>query len=133
MTVFLDTPALYAILDRDDVNHAPADEAWQRLLNGPSTVLLTHSYVLVESTALAQSRLGIEAVRAFQEWIVPLLHVEWLGESQHRTAAAMTLTAGRRKLSLVDCASFLVMREQGIRHAFSFDRHFAEQGFELIP
>jgi predicted nucleic acid-binding protein len=36
-------------------------------------------------------------------------------------------------LSLVDCASFEVMRLHGIRKAFAFDKHFREQGYELIP
>ncbi len=43
------------------------------------------------------------------------------------------LTAGRRALSLVDCASLVVMRRLGVEKAFTFDRHFAEQGFMLIP
>jgi uncharacterized protein len=37
------------------------------------------------------------------------------------------------KLSLCDAASFIVMRERGIRHAFTFDAHFAHAGFELWP
>jgi len=40
------------------------------------------------------------------------------------------LTAARRQLSLVDCISFEVMRRRGIKTAFTFDDHFAEQGFE---
>lgn len=133
MTVFVDTSALYAVLDRDDDNHDSARAVWQRLLTDPSTVLVTHNYVLVETAALVQNRQGIEAVRTLQERIVPVLQVAWLDEAQHRTAVAMTLAAGRRKLSLVDCASFLVMRENGIRHAFCFDRHFAEEGFAVLP
>ena len=43
------------------------------------------------------------------------------------------LDAGRRKLSLVDCLSFAVMREMGIREVFVFDQHFAEQGFRCHP
>jgi predicted nucleic acid-binding protein len=40
------------------------------------------------------------------------------------------LSAGRKKLSLVDCVSFGVMRAAGLRKAFAFDRQFVEQGFE---
>jgi len=43
------------------------------------------------------------------------------------------LSANRKKLSLVDCVSFQVMRETGIRTAFCFDEHFREQGFDVIP
>lgn len=40
------------------------------------------------------------------------------------------LAAGRLRLSLIDCASFVLMRRHGIQRAFTFDRHFTEQGFE---
>jgi len=33
----------------------------------------------------------------------------------------------------VDCISFEVMRGLGITTAFTFDRHFAEMGFEVLP
>ena len=48
-------------------------------------------------------------------------------------AMEMILAASRKKLSLVDCSSFLVMREVGVREAFCFDRHFREQGFHVLP
>ncbi len=38
-----------------------------------------------------------------------------------------------KKLSLCDAASFIVMRERGVTTAFTFDRHFADAGFELLP
>jgi predicted nucleic acid-binding protein len=43
------------------------------------------------------------------------------------------LTSARRRLSLVDCTSFEVMRRLGITSAFAIDRHFVEQGFEVLP
>jgi len=43
------------------------------------------------------------------------------------------LAAARRQLSLVDCASFVVMRAHGLTRAFGFDAHFAEQGFTVTP
>ena len=61
MSVFVDTSALYAVLDADDGKHSPACAEWQRLLLNSS--LVTTNYVLVETTALLQHRLGVEAVR----------------------------------------------------------------------
>ena len=132
MTVFLDTTALYAILDRDDANHARARDAFARMLD-KAAVLITHNYVLVETIALVQHRLGLTAVRTFQEAVAPLLRIEWISEQDHRAGTEAMLTAGRKRLSLVDCVSFQVMRELGVRRAFCFDSHFREQGFELIP
>ena len=41
--------------------------------------------------------------------------------------------ANRRQLSLVDCSSFETMRRVRIEKVFTFDEHFREQGFEVIP
>ena len=48
---------------------------------------------------------------------------------QHDAGVSAALTASRKKLSVVDCVSFETMRRLGIRSAFCFDAHFAEQGF----
>ncbi len=129
--VFVDTSALYAVLDRDDQNHDKAARVWERLLVSP-TRLLTHNYVLVETSALVQHRLGIPALRAVHERIVPMLQIEWVSESQHRIAVEMAITTGRRKLSIVDCVSFIIMRSNRVADVFCFDDHFVEQGFHLL-
>jgi predicted nucleic acid-binding protein len=132
MTVFVDTSALYAVLDRGDDRHAGAAATWRQLLEGASD-LLTTNYVLLEVSVLLQNRLGLPALRTFHEDIAPLLSVDWIGEQQHQAALAAVLAAGRKKLSIVDCISFESMRAHGIRDVFCFDRHFREQGFQLIP
>jgi len=132
MSIFLDTSALYAVLDADDEHHESAKRAWTDLIEREER-LVCSNYVLVETFALVQHRLGMEAVRTLQEDILPMLHVEWVDESTHRAGVTAMLTAARRKLSLVDCISFEVMRQLGIKTAFTFDPHFVEQGFQCIP
>ena len=82
--IFVATPAIYAVLDKD-------------------------------------------AVRAIQEDILPLLQTEWTDKDVH------LLAARRRKLSLVDCCGFSVMRRRNSGIAFAFDRHLAEEGFRSPP
>ena len=129
MTVFIDTSAFYAVLDHDDSNHDKAKETWVRLLREHAG-LPTNNYVLLEISALLQHRLGIPAVRAFSEDVLPLLQIDWISEDRHRAGMEAVLAASRKKLSLVDCVSFQTMPENGVRVAFCFDRHFREQGFE---
>ena len=132
MTVFVDTSAFYAVLDRDDSNHLAAKETWMLLLREKAT-LFTNNYVLVETTALLQHRIGIAAVRGFHEDVAPLLQVEWVTEERHRGGLEAVLAASRKKLSLVDCVSFQTMRQFGVRTVFCFDPHFGEQGFLTRP
>jgi len=132
MSTFVDTSALLAVLDADDQNHSAAKTAWETLINNGDELVCT-SYVLVESFALIQNRLGLEAVRAFHEIVEPILQVDWIDSQRHATSVAALLTASRRNLSLVDCASFEAMRRLSITSAFTFDKHFIEQGFISVP
>jgi predicted nucleic acid-binding protein len=127
---FVDTSALHALLDRDDANHTRAQVTWNGLLDSGAE-LFTTNYVLVESCALAQRRLGMEATRTLVNDVLPVIKVVWITENLHQLAVSALLAAGRRQLSLVDCASFVVMRAEGQRNAFAFDRHFQEEGFSL--
>ena len=132
MTVFVDTSAFYAVLDADDAHHALAAAEWRRLLQDSSR-LMTTNYVLVEATALVQHRLGLEAVRIFQQDVCAILGVEWIDAGMHTAGMSSVMAAGRRALSLVDCVSFATMRNLGIGDVFAFDEHFAEQGFTCLP
>jgi predicted nucleic acid-binding protein len=132
MRIFIDTSAFYALLDRDDAHHPRAKRAWTELLKAVHA-LATSNYILVETFALLQNRLGIEAARAFHDDILPLINIEFVASGTHRSGVAALLSASRRDLSLVDCVSFEVMRTSGINTVFAFDKHFKEQGFAILP
>ncbi|HSV30414.1 MAG TPA: PIN domain-containing protein [Atribacteraceae bacterium] len=132
MSVYVDTSAILAVLDADDENHESAKRTWIDLLESREAIVC-NNYLLVETYTLVQYRLGMEALRAFHEDVFPILNLEWIDDSLHRQAANALLTANRRNLSLVDCASFNSMRLLGLKKVFAFDKHFAEQGFTCIP
>ncbi len=129
---FLDTSALLALLDGDEGNHTACAEAWRALL-AADECFVTTNYVLIETFALVQRRLGLNALRVLCADFLPLIETIWLDKKTHEAAVGALLTAARRKLSLVDCVSFEVMRQQGVGKAFTLDRHFEEQGFVCTP
>ena len=130
MKYFVDTSAFFALLDRDDKNHPVAERILRKLFEN-DTVLITSNYVLVESFALIQRRLGMDALRVFQTNMTPVVRVEFVSSELHRLGVSAVLSASRRNLSLVDCVSFEIMRFLSIQSVFTFDDHFREQGFDL--
>lgn len=132
MTVFVDTSAILAALNEADQDHHRIGSALRDLIESEGS-LLTTSYILVESLALLQRRLGMEAVRTFERDIIPLLDVHWIDAEVHWTAMASFLAVSRRHLSFVDCVSFESMRRRGLTRALALDGDFAEHGFEQIP
>lgn len=131
MVAFVDTSALYAFVDRDAAEHDAAVRTLRELIGGET--LRTHSYVLVETTALVQHRIGMAAVRQLVEEVQPALDVCWVDADLHQAAVTALLAADRRPVSLVDWASFELMRRERIDRAFTFDDDFAAQGFEVVP
>jgi predicted nucleic acid-binding protein len=128
LTVFVDTSALIAFLDAEDPVHGVCREAWRHAAL-EAEGLVTTDYVVLEAVAVAQRRWGLDAVRAIADEYLPLIEVGTVSAEDRGAALATLLAAGRRQLSLVDCASFVVMRRLGIREYLGLDPHFAEQGF----
>lgn len=132
MTVLVDTSALYALLDADQTMHGAVASTWEDLLDD-DTLLLTTNYILLETVALVQHRLGMDAVRDLTRDLLPVLGNLWIGEEEHAAAVSALLAADRRRLGLVDCTSLEVMRRSGIRTAFALDEDFRRMGFEVLP
>jgi predicted nucleic acid-binding protein len=132
VSAFVDTSGLYALLVRTESSHGEVFQAFRKLLQEGRT-LMTTSYVLVETVALLQHRLGLAPVRAFTEHLLPVLSVEWVSEVLHRKGTERLLREDRRRLSLVDCVSLEFIRSQGLRDVLALDAHFAEAGYRLLP
>lgn len=132
MSFFVDTSALYAFLVSTDAGHARVADAFGSALQDGRS-LITTSYVLVETTALLQHRIGLPAVRDLQSKIAPLLGVVWVDHALHDRAIKRLFREDQRSLSLVDCVSFEVMDAEGIRDVLTLDRHFTQTGFDVLP
>ncbi len=132
MNIYVDTSALFALVDADDDNNHRARRIWDDLIQKEG-LLIINNYLLMETITLLQRRIGISAVRDFHRGILPELYVDWIDKPVHDIAMNSLLTAGLRHLSLVDCSSFETMIKLEINTAFTFDPHFAERGFETLP
>lgn len=126
--IFLDTSAIYALADREDANHARSVEILGRI-SAAGERLVTHNYVLVESIALLQARLGaraaVELTRSTKQFTV-----HWVDAPLHAAAASSLEATPRRRISFVDRVSFAVMRQRGVATYFAFDDDFRREGFE---
>ena len=130
--ILIDTSAFLALLDMNDIYHERATKKWITILDA-GHVCITNNYVVLESVAVIQKRLGLQAVQELDENILEHVRTEWVDEAQHARALATVLTTNRRRLSLVDCTAFQTMLHRGIETAFTFDNHFREEGFSVIP
>ena len=128
--IFLDTSAIYAWADAGDLNHQTAVRRLQSILDSGEE-LLTHNYVLVESLALLQVRLGIAAAVKLAKDSKAFI-IEWVDEELHTAGIGELERSKKRGISLVDQISFLVMRRRQVKTVFAFDPDFASAGFQIF-
>jgi predicted nucleic acid-binding protein len=129
--VFADTSGLLALLNASDDQHARAQRAFANLQSRQAPLVST-SFVLVETYALAGRRLGLDAVRSFRADFAPLIDVVWVDEALHDAGLDLLLDRRKRLLSLVDAVSFITMRQKNVADAFAFNPHFEQEGFSLV-
>jgi predicted nucleic acid-binding protein len=129
--VFCDTSGLYALLMPNDDAHSRAASAWEKLLAGEHR-LVTTNYVVLEVITLVQMRYSLAAAQRLNSMIEEFLDTHVLSSVLHERALSDLFYYDRRALSLVDCSSFVFMRQHRIETAFAYDGHFKEHGFALF-
>ena len=129
--VFLDTVGILALLERSDLFHQAAREAWE-ILNRAARPVRTTSLLLLEcGNAVARKpyRRRISEMRreflADGTLIVPDTTDVEAGWSAYERGEAGQAGIG-------DHVSFVVMRKLGLTEAFSHDAHFRAAGFETL-
>ena len=130
MNIFADTSGFFALLVKNDYMYVRARANFNYFAE-KNVQLVTSSFVLVETTALLQRRIGMAPVHDFNAKILPLLEVVWVDDQWYARAIQRLLAQNNRNVSLVDCLSFAIMDSLGIDCAFAFDKHFEENGFSL--
>ena len=132
MSLFVDTSGFYALLVRTERNHGAVREAFGGAAERGRRMVTTN-YVLVETAALLQHRIGLAPVRDLEQRIVPLVSVQWVSSDVHRRAVDRLFRTDKRNVSLVDVVSFVVMDAEGLSDVLGLDPDFAAEGFRLLP
>ena len=129
-TVFVDTSGFYACLDQTDSFHPRALAAFERA-EKENWTLLTTNYIVHETWALIQRRLGWEAVETFLNDLLPRCTLIWVDENLYQAAATRCRRTHERRFSLTDAISLESMARQKITEAIAQDEHFARENVVL--
>lgn len=133
--VFLDTNGWLALLNASDVLHSTASAVWNGLLDRGYSVLLTDWIVAETGNGLARTRARGAFYAATRLMLSsPRAQVITISEGLRDEALELYFDRDDKSWGLVDCASFLIMKAEGISEALTNDRHFAQAGFTcLLP
>jgi uncharacterized protein len=131
MSVFIDTSAIFALIDSADEFNTEAERIF-RNITGSDEKLLTSNYVILETIFLLQKFFGVTAVNDFKKKMLPMLGIIWVDESIHESALNSLIASQRKKVSLTDYCSFYILDNYKIDKVFTFDGYFEEKGYEIL-
>jgi len=134
-SIFVDTSAFLALEDESDQHHEEALRFRDQQLLSGSYQLITTSYILDETLTLVRSRLGITPSIDFSRKVRRSRIVRVISVSSEVEEKALDLFEryDDKDFSFTDCVSFVVMKDLGIRDAFTFDEHFVQAGLSRLP
>lgn len=128
--VFVDTSYVLARVNRRDQYHGRA-KALARLYVGREFVV-TDGVLLEIGNALAR-RFRSAAIQLIDEFLTsPQVEVVYMTPDLFTSAWSLYRQMDDKQWSLVDCVSFVVMRDRGIETALTTDRHFVQAGFQAL-
>ena len=128
--VFVDTGAWVALRYGRDQYHERARRLVERLRR-ERLGLVTTEWVLGEAVTLLKARGAIDHAVALGEALLGGRLGHLVESTADRRARAWELFVRHRdrRVGWVDCASFAVMEELGLRRFFGFDDDFVRAGF----
>ena len=129
MQAFIDTSYFFARLVQRDQWHQKAKRAVV-----PQLTTVTSSLVINETVSLLQARNMFSAALTFLRGVrsQPDLRIVYVDPALQAEAWDLFGRWGASGATVVDCASFAIMRRLSIRRAFTIDQHFAAAGFQIL-
>jgi predicted nucleic acid-binding protein len=128
---FVDTGAFLALHRKTDQYHRAALRLWPTM----EQPILTSNHVVDELATLMGRLAGFRFAADRVEVLYSADNIEVLYSTREDELEALRWMRkyADKEISFTDCVSFAMMRRHRIRTAFTFDRHFRDAGFQVIP
>lgn len=126
----IDTSFIVALVSETDEDHEKAVELSLQLAGKP--LIVTDAVILEIGNSLSRryKQLCIKTIENFFD--SPEIEVMQFDETLFDKGFELYKSHADKTWGLVDCISFVVMREQGITDALTSDKHFVQAGFRTL-
>ena len=128
--VFVDTSFVVALVNENDQNHHLALDLSSQL---SGQRLVTTDAILLEIGNALSRNFKRESVEIIEDFLtsddVQVVHLD---PTLFRKAFDLYKSRPDKLWGLIDCVSFVVMKEIGIADALSADKHFQQAGFNVL-
>lgn len=130
MKTLIDTSFIVALVNERDEDHEKAVELSIQFNRKP--FIITDAVLLEIGNSLSR-RFKRESIETIQDFFnSDDVDIIGLDETLFNKAFELYKTHSDKSWGLVDCVSFIVMKEHGITDALTSDRHFVQAGFRAL-
>jgi uncharacterized protein len=132
-SILLDTSGWIALLNSADRLHAKARDKWLDLVNAGCRFVVTDWIIAETGNGLARRQAKASFANVVRQMLeAPSVEVVEIDRDLLSRALIDYAKFADKPWGLVDCASFIVMRDRGITDAFTTDRDFEQAGFQCL-
>ena len=133
-SIFLDTGYIIALEASDDQNHKASLQHWS-FFSKNLPILFTTSYIFNETVTFFNNRghhqksveIGTNLLKSLS---IRFTHVD---QALFQEGWTYFKKHSDKTYSLTDCISFVLMKRLAIKAALTFDNHFIQAGFKVLP
>lgn len=130
--IFFDTNAYVALSDQEDSTYHKAHRLMESLKH-KNFIPITSSHIVSESLTVVSQKVGKgQALKFFDDLQNSETETIFVDPIIHNQALELFPKIKSKNVSFVDATSFVIMKNRGIKVAFTFDQHFKTQGFKLL-
>jgi predicted nucleic acid-binding protein len=131
--MFLDTAYAIALSVVTDEHHAQAVAIAEQLEAQQTRLITTRAVLLEIGNALSRQRYRTAAEQLLESLEHdPQVECVSLTDGLYQQAFALFCERRDKEWGLIDCVSFIVMKEMGLTDALTTDEHFDQAGFHSL-
>jgi hypothetical protein len=131
--VFLDTSYAIALSSPTDEHHRPAEELAGQLEAERAQFVTTRAILLEIGNALSKLRHRQAAIRLLNALERdPNVEIVPVTKELYRQGFELYRDRPDKEWGLIDCLSFVVMKERHLTDALTADDHFQQAGFRVL-
>lgn len=130
-SIFVDTSAFYAMVNKGEVHHKKIRD----FITKSKALFITTNLIFAETISLITKRLGKKVAADFGKGLQnsSRLNIYYLAEDYQKEAWDLFVRYKDKDFDYIDATCFTFMKKMGINKALSFDRHYKQMNFEMLP
>ena len=131
--LFLDTSYVIALSVPKDQNHKKAIKIADFLKIDTARLITTRAIALEIGNSLSAQKYRQAAVELLESLDEdPDVEIIPITEDLYRRGLQFFKDRSDKEWGIIDCISFVVMKDQGISNALTADKHFQQNGFKAL-